>query len=104
MGEQDPVYAVGLWSVRPGNEQAFIAAWKDFAAWTSTHMKGAIYGKLLQDIENPARFVSFGPWEDIESVLDWRQQPEFKKAFARFMELCDEIAPGTFHLVAEIAR
>ncbi|MGA2934334.1 MAG: antibiotic biosynthesis monooxygenase family protein [Methanomicrobiales archaeon] len=104
MGDHDPIYTVGLWTVRPGNEDEFIRAWKDFATGTASYAKGPIYGRLLQDLENPGRFVSFGPWEDIEGVQAWRQQPEFKKAFGRFMELCDEISPGTFLLVAESAR
>ncbi|MDD1664638.1 MAG: antibiotic biosynthesis monooxygenase, partial [Methanomicrobiales archaeon] len=94
MGDQDPLYAVGVWSVRPGNEAAFIAAWRDFATWTYSHVKGPGKGTLLQDLENPGRFVSFGPWEDLESIQAWRQQPDFRKAFARFMELCDEVVPG----------
>jgi len=100
MGEHDRIYAVGVWSVRPGNEQAFIAAWKEFSAWTAVHRSGAGYGTLLQDIGNPSRFISFGPWDDLEGVRAWRQQPEFMKALARFMDLCDEVTPGTFRLLA----
>jgi heme-degrading monooxygenase HmoA len=100
MGDHDSIYAAGVWSVRPGNEQAFIEAWKEFSAWTALHQKGSGYGNLLQDLENPSRFISFGPWDNLESVRAWRQQPEFRKAIARFMDLCDEVTPGTFRLVA----
>ena len=100
MGDHDTIYAAGIWQVRPGNEQAFIEAWKEFSAWTALHQRGSGYGNLLQDIENPSRFISFGPWDDIESVRAWGQQPEFRKAIARFMDLCDQITPGTFRLVA----
>jgi heme-degrading monooxygenase HmoA len=103
MGDQYPVYLVGVWTVRPGNEDEFIAAWKEFAALTS-QSKGAVYGKLLRDMADPGRFVSFGPWENLESAQAWRRQPEFRKAFDRFMELCDQVTPGAFGLVAESAR
>jgi len=100
MGDLERIFAAGVWSVRPGNEQAFIAAWKEFSAWTALHQRGSGYGNLLQDLENPSRFISFGPWDDLESVRAWRQQPEFRKALTRFMDLCDEVTPGTFRLVA----
>jgi heme-degrading monooxygenase HmoA len=103
MDKHDVIYAVGIWSVRPGNENAFVEAWMNFASWT-LRMKGSRYGNLLQDLRNPSRFVSYGAWEDMESARAWRQQPEFNKSFDRFLELCDEITPGTFHLVAETAR
>ncbi|HTY52433.1 MAG TPA: antibiotic biosynthesis monooxygenase family protein [Methanomicrobiales archaeon] len=100
MEEQGGIFAAGIWDVRPGNEQAFIEAWKEFSAWTAMHQKGSGYGNLIQDLDNPTRFMSFGPWDDLESVQAWRRQPEFRKAIARFAELCDHITPGTFRLVA----
>ena len=100
MGDQDKIYAAGIWQVRPGNEQAFIETWEEFSAWTALHQRGSGYGNLLQDIENPSRFISYGPWDSVESVRAWRQQPEFRKAIARFLDLCDQITPGTFRLVA----
>lgn len=100
MGKHDVIYAVGIWLVRPGNEAAFINAWKEFSAWTAVHRRGAGYGRLLQDNGNPSRFISFGPWDDLESVRAWGRQPEFRKAIARFMELCDQVTPGSFRVVA----
>ncbi|HMA05739.1 MAG TPA: antibiotic biosynthesis monooxygenase family protein [Methanomicrobiales archaeon] len=100
MGSQDQIFAAGIWDVRPGNEQAFIEAWKEFSAWTALHQGGSGYGNLLQDLDNPSRFISYGPWDNLESVQAWRRQPEFRKAIARFMELCDHITPGTFRIVA----
>ncbi|HVP25739.1 MAG TPA: antibiotic biosynthesis monooxygenase family protein [Methanomicrobiales archaeon] len=100
MEDHDAIFAAGIWDVRPGNEKAFIEAWKEFSAWTALRQKGSGYGNLLQDMDNPSRFISFGPWDDLESVKAWRQQPEFRKAIIRFTELCDRITPGTFRLVA----
>ena len=100
MGEKGTIYAAGVWQVRPGNEQAFIDAWKQFSAWTALRQKGAAYGTLLQDLHNPSRFISLGSWDDLGGVLAWGRQPEFRKSLARFMELCDEVTPGTFRQVA----
>ncbi len=100
MEDLDEIFAAGIWDVMPGNERAFIEAWKEFSVWTALHQKGSGYGNLLQDMDNPSRFISYGPWKDLESVRAWRQQPEFRKSIGRFMDLCDHITPGTFRLVA----
>ena len=99
MGDRDRIYAAGIWQVRPGNEQAFIDSWKEFSAWTALHQRGATYGTLLQDLDNSSLFISFGVWKDLESIQHWRRQAEFRKALDRFMELCDQVTPGTFRQV-----
>ncbi len=100
MGDEGGIFAVGIWQVRPGNERAFIEAWKEFSAWTALHQKGSGYGNLLQNLGDPSMFISYGQWADLESVRAWRQQPGFRKALGRFMDLCDRVTPGTFRLVA----
>ena len=104
MADDERIYAGGIWLVRPGNEQAFIDAWKEFSAQTALHQTGAGYGTLLQDMENPSLFISFVAWEDRESLLAWRREPGFRKGIARFMELCDQVTPGTFRQVAGEGR
>ncbi len=94
------VYTLATWVVKPGNESAFIKAWDDFAHWTSMNQKGAQDAVLVQDSENSRKFISFGPWQDMDTVTQWRSTPEFKKAFAKFRELCIEIQPLTLHCVA----
>ncbi|HUK92444.1 MAG TPA: antibiotic biosynthesis monooxygenase family protein [Methanomicrobiales archaeon] len=103
MGDSGKIHLSSIWTVRPGNENDFIAAWKEFAA-LSSHAEGAIAGILLRDVADASRFISFGTWTDPETARAWRHQPEFRKAFARFMELCDEITPGVFQLIAESSR
>ncbi len=94
------LYSLGVWHVKQGRERNFIGAWSDFAGWTARNQPGAIEGSLLQDLEDPRRFVSFGPWEDIESIRAWRERPEFKGFFAKAKELCERIEPQTLRLVA----
>lgn len=61
--------------------------------------KGAQNAVLVQDLENPQRFISFGPWEDGDALTQWRNTPEFKNAFETFRELCSEIQPHTMQVV-----
>jgi heme-degrading monooxygenase HmoA len=93
------IYSLGTWTVKPGNEKAFAEAWGVFARWTTMTQKGAQTAVLVQDLENPQRFISFGPWENRDALTQWRNTPEFKKAFETFKELCSEIQPHTMEVV-----
>jgi len=100
MAPQRDVYTAGLWTVRPGNEALFIAAWQEFATWTTQHGPGNPNARLLQDLNEPRRFLSFGLWDSNESVDAWRQLPEFQAFFAKAKELCEAIEPYTLRQVA----
>lgn len=93
-------YTVGLWTVKPGKENAFIAEWRTFAKWTAKNQPGAKTGYLLQDPKSPEKFISFGPWESEEAVRRWRESPEFKLFGSRVKDLCSEFQPRSLVLVA----
>lgn len=95
------LFTAGLWTTRPGKEEEFIRAWDEFAKWTGKNQTGAGQGQLLQDVENPARFLSFGPWESAERVAEWRGTPEFAAFLVKARELCDEIRPSMLRVVAQ---
>jgi len=101
MDALDQLYPAGSWSVKPGKEEEFTRAWDEFAQWTSRDQPGAGQGLLLQDIDNPARFLSFGPWESAERVAEWRAKPEFAAFLAKARELCEDIRPSTLKVVAQ---
>lgn len=93
-------YTLGIWTVKPGNEHAFIAEWEAFAKWTAKNQPGAKTACLLQEKEHPAQFVSFGPWENVEAIKSWRERPEFKTFVSKARELCLDFQPRSFELVA----
>ncbi len=101
--DEEIVYSVGFWTVKTGKEEAFLKDWTDFANWTLHNQKGSRNVVMLQDPEQKNRFISFGPWENLESLQAWRQRPEFKSAFLKFKELCDEIKPNTMKSVISIS-
>jgi heme-degrading monooxygenase HmoA len=102
MTDETVVYALALWKVKPGSEAAFIAAWQEFAVWTARSIAGAGAGHLVQDINEPARMISFGPWPSLDRIDEWRQRPEFKAFFGRARELCEAIEPHTLKEVAVV--
>jgi heme-degrading monooxygenase HmoA len=58
-------YTSGTWIVKTGEEEAFVQAWTDFVTWASG-MAGSGTFRLVHDLEQPHRYVSFAPWESTQ--------------------------------------
>ena len=94
-------YTTGSWKPHFGAEDAFLEAWKEFAAWATTHA-GASFATLARDLRDPERFVSFMAWSDIDSVRAWKSSPEFKPRMARVQEHIDTFAPTELEVVVVV--
>ncbi|WP_292380014.1 antibiotic biosynthesis monooxygenase family protein [Methanosarcina sp. UBA289] len=97
-------YAVEIWSVKQGKEEEFLKIWTNLANWTKANEMCSISVILLQDLEQKNLFMSFGPWKTSACVQAWRQQPEFKAAFMKLKEVCDEIKTSTMESVYNIPQ
>jgi heme-degrading monooxygenase HmoA len=93
------IYTSGTWHAYPDAEDAFVAAWKQFAAWASTQ-PGAGRLQLVRDLDEPARFVSFGDWASLEQVRAWKRSPEFRERMARVLQHVEELRPAELALIA----
>jgi heme-degrading monooxygenase HmoA len=93
-----------MWSVKEGNEEAFIRAWQEFAQWTLRHHPGAEEAGLLQDDERPRLFFVFRPWRDLKSIQAWRQSSEFREFITEAMKLCDDVQPHFLKMVAHARK
>jgi heme-degrading monooxygenase HmoA len=71
------VYTMGTWTVKDGEEKAFVAAWLEFVRWGSS-LSGAGTFRLIRDLSEPARFVSFADWDSLDEVRAWKETPEFR--------------------------
>jgi len=101
-GSKGAVYTSAKWNVRPGNEKRFVETWKKFADWTGKHQRGTIDALLLQEADDPSRFMSLGSWKDMESVGEWRRAENFKRYLAELKALCDGVQIRTLKTVAEV--
>ncbi|HLG08541.1 MAG TPA: antibiotic biosynthesis monooxygenase family protein [Gaiellaceae bacterium] len=97
------VYTTGSWKPFPGEEDAFLEAWKEFAGWASG-LPGAGRGALARDLRDPERFVSFMAWRDLESVRAWKGSPEFKPRMSRVQKHIDKFAPTELEVVAVVGE
>jgi heme-degrading monooxygenase HmoA len=95
------IYTSGTW--KPNSEAAFVAAWKEFAAWASS-MPGAGRLQLTRDLRDPERFVSLGDWESIEMVRGWKRSPEFRERMARVLQHVDEFHPAELTPIASAEK
>jgi heme-degrading monooxygenase HmoA len=95
-------YTSGTWTVKPGREEEFIAAWQELADWTWREIPGTGWAKLLRDRESPNRFVSFGPWESLEAIESWRGHDGFGERVGPLRELLEAFEPRTLEQVAGV--
>jgi quinol monooxygenase YgiN len=86
------IFTYGRFEVEPANEAAFVDAWSEFAAWVSQR-EGAETFRLVRDVRNAGRFVSFGRWVDADAVGAWKGSPEFKERLGRLVRHASEFEP-----------
>ena len=97
------VWTHGNWTVKPGREAEFVAAWKEMLE-LATADPGIPDSSptLLRDRDQPNVFVSFGPWPDAGAVARFRASDVFRAGVDRMQELLesfetqtlDEVHPG----------
>jgi heme-degrading monooxygenase HmoA len=95
-------YTSGLWTVRPGEEDAFVETWKEFVGWASG-FPGSQTFRLVRDHDRPNLYQSFAPWDSFEAQHVWKQDPEFPERIGRVRKHCEDFRPSTFELVTEVS-
>jgi heme-degrading monooxygenase HmoA len=93
------IYTSGTWQPSPGREEAFVEAWRQFAAWAS-QMPGAGRLHLARDLREDGRYVSFGDWSSEEAVRAWKGSAEFKERMGQVLQHVGEFEPAELALVA----
>jgi len=95
------VYSSGAWTAKEGEGEAFVEAWTEFARWLRT-MPGAGTARLIRDLGEPRRYLSFAPWESAEAMHAWKADPGFGERIAAVREHVTEFRPSELELVAEV--
>ncbi len=96
-------YTYGVWIVKPGREDDFVAAWREMAEWGAMNAPGAGVARLLQDEDQPMRFISIGPWDDKDALAASRSQLGFQERVAKLREMLETYTPASLELRAEVA-
>jgi len=96
-------YTYGVWIVKPGREEDFVAGWRELAEWTSANAPGAGRCRLLQDEDQPLRFISIGSWDDKGAIAASRSQLGFQERVGKLRALLETYTPANLELRAEVA-
>jgi quinol monooxygenase YgiN len=94
------VWTHGRWTVIPGREDDFAAAWRELADWTGSQFTTA-GATLLRDRDQPNVFFSFGPWPDLETVGRWRGSDGFQQRISTIRGLLESFEAHTLDPVAK---
>lgn len=95
-------YTSGVWTVIPGREAEFVTGWRALAQWAGEEFPDAGRPILLQDMEKPNRFVSFGSWRDVDQITAFRDHPKFAGHVAAIRELLENFEPRTLEAVIDL--
>ena len=93
---KDDFYTLTSWKVKDNNQEEFLHIWEtDFAP---AYIKLNPYSKitLINSLENPYVYYSFGPWINLGQMQTARASYEYRSAFSKLVSLCDEAKPGSF--------
>ena len=96
-------YTMGFWTAKAGEEDALVAAWTEFAEWIK-EQPGVRTLRLVRDIKEPAKFISFADWDGMDSVHAWKATPEFKERIGRVKQHTDEFTAVEAELAVKIAE
>jgi len=94
-------FSSGVWIVKDGEEDAFVEAWKEFVGW-SAGMDGSGTFRLVRDLGQPGRYLSFAPWESAEAARAWQQHPDFAERLGAVRAHCDDFQPSSYETAAVV--
>ena len=94
------LFTHGRWLVHAGQENAFVSAWEQFAAWATAELPAGPWAVLLRDRENPRQFFSFGPWDSLGAIEDFRSHPQFSDFQGRVRPMLEAVEIFTLDAAA----
>ncbi len=95
-------YTLASWRVKPGRESDFVEAWKSVGkTFRELPRPPAGNGTLIQSLTDPALYYSFGPWSSTGDISAMREDPNAQESMRKAMDLCTEVTPGGYRVVAE---
>jgi quinol monooxygenase YgiN len=97
-------YTSGRFSVKPGEEDAFISAVEAVADWTMVNFPSVREIILLRDSSRRRGFFTIFRWEDEDSIEVWRSAPEFGAYMTQISEHCESVEVFTLQRMRRFTR
>jgi heme-degrading monooxygenase HmoA len=95
------VFTLGIWTVKIGREEDLVRAWQELADRTKDDFPDEA-ATLLRDQDQPNRFISFGPWESLAQIEQWRASETFQQGVGKIRALLEDFTPHTMDVVGGI--
>jgi heme-degrading monooxygenase HmoA len=95
-------YTHGSWFVKDGEDEEFVSAWRDFVGWAPGNWEGHGTFRLVRDVDDPSRYMSFAPWDSFDAQAAWKAHPEFKERIGRVRAHTTDFTPSVFELVTTL--
>ena len=87
--------------MKPDLEDEFVQRWTEWAEWS--HRQGLdAPALLLRDLENPRTFISFGPWQSVTAIKNWRALAGYHERVGRLREVVEGFEPQTLEITARV--
>jgi heme-degrading monooxygenase HmoA len=98
----DRFYTLASWYIKEGQEEEFLRTWREQLAPAFLSVNPTAHGTLIQSLEDPRQFYSFGPWDTLEEMQAARSDLRAREAIGKLIALCDSAKPGPFRVVLTI--
>ena len=102
--EMGTPFTLAKWLVKPGQEEAFVEAWKRLGKHFYSLPQPPGPGTLLRSTTDPRLFYSFGSWPSAEAVAAMRAHPRTGEVMGKVTALCEEATPGGYTVVAVVGE
>jgi quinol monooxygenase YgiN len=97
-------YTSGRFSVKLGEEDAFISAVEAVADWTMVNFPTVREITLLRDSSRKGGFFTLFRWDDEESIDAWRADPEFGAYMTQISGHCESVEVFTLQRMRHLTR
>lgn len=85
-----------LWKIKDGNLEEFIHIWEKELAREFIKLNPYSKITLIQSLDNPNIYYSFGPWIELEQMQAARSNENYRSAISKLVSLCDMSKSGSF--------
>jgi hypothetical protein len=93
-------FRLGIWAVKPEKREKFIEAWQTSSDWLTQKLPNERGAVLLEDTNDPTRFISYAPISEFEVTNEVMSGPEFQEHWGAVMQLCDGVEPHSMQVVS----
>jgi len=92
----DEFYTFNLWKIKDGNLDEFLHIWEEKLAQEFIKLNPYSKVTLIQSLDNPNIYYSFGPWTKLDQMQAARSNVNYRSAISELVSLCDLSKSGSF--------